>query len=111
MTNPISGLFRRQGRYSTALDRAMATTVPGLTTRIRRDATDAGWDQHVASQLQVRKVGKAFAISVPDEVADEAMDLEYGTSEKTPTAVVRHFADHDEWHAQLIAAALREAGL
>ena len=65
-----------------------------ITSEIRQSAIDSGWPSEVAQNTRVMYDGSAYQVSVRADLESEAMDLEYGTPQKRPTAVLRKYANN-----------------
>ena len=64
-----------------------------ITSEVRQAATEGGWPGEVASNTRVMYDGSAYRVSVRSDLESQAMDLEYGTPQKRPTAVLRKYAN------------------
>lgn len=66
-------------------------SVDYLSREVRRHARDSGWPRHLSESLGVEHSGGHLRVSVPDHLADEVMDLEYGTPSTPPSGAMRQF--------------------
>lgn len=82
---------------SQAHDKAAAQATVGL----RKHALAHGWPTHLAQRLSVSHEDGRVAIAYPDHLADEILDLEYGTEDTPPSPVLRTFNNRMDEHADL----------
>ena len=72
-----------------------ADLVEELNTDLKGSATTAGWPSHVVSSLSVKKLDGSVYIDYPSVVSNEVLDLEYGTENSQPSAVMRNFKNRN----------------
>jgi hypothetical protein len=73
------------------------TAVP-LTKELRSAALKSGWPKEAVRSLSVHFNEGEFAIKYPDHVKGLVEDLEYGTEDTPPSAVIRQFSNRMDSH-------------
>ena len=76
-------------RITSALNHAGQDTTHYLSAHLRNEATEHDWPSHVVNSLRVEHKDGSFRAVVHDNHLAEALDHEYGTPNRRPTAVVR----------------------
>lgn len=79
-----------------------------MTSDIRQAAMDNGWSSEIASNTHVMYDGTSYHVDVRDDLSSQAMDLEYGTPDRRPTAVLRKYANNTEQIEQAFIATLEK---
>lgn len=59
------------------------------TERLRKNAKEAGWPKEIADQISVVPSGKGHTVHYPEEIKNDVLTLEYGTSNVPPSPVIR----------------------
>ena len=62
-----------------------------MSLRLRQEAHNSGWPEHLVNSMHVSYDGKNVATHMHQDHHQEAMDYEYGTPDRRPTAAVRRF--------------------
>lgn len=70
---------------------AAYTAIPLLENLLTNLATESEWPEHLIKAMSVQYDGENLILSYPPELAEEINDLEYGTLNKLPNAVIRPF--------------------
>jgi len=70
---------------------ALKRAAERLTPEFRQEALDAGWPAQIVMQLTVEEVDGELSVQYPENISSEVEDLEYGTPETVPTALIRNF--------------------
>ena len=65
-----------------------------MTADVRHSALKHGWDYDTASNTDVLYDGNQYKVHVQAEFERQAMDLEYGTERRRPTAVFRKYGNN-----------------
>ncbi len=100
LSQTAKGVFEH-GRKSTAAH---------LTRTLRQRAHEAGWPSHVYGGITVHANEDGFRVHLADHIEEHAMDLEYGTQQSPPNAVLRRFGNRlDELADAHMAERLLEA--
>lgn len=74
------------------IKKASEMTAISMTGRLRKTAYENGWDPSITRNMQVDfDEEEGFGVSFASEVADSAMNMEYGTEEIRPTAAIRKY--------------------
>lgn len=75
----------------TAVHEAAMKAAQTLTLSLRDKAAQAGWPADIVVQLSVVAVDGDLRFDYPEELSSKVEDLEYGTVNSTPSAVLRPF--------------------
>ena len=67
-----------------------------LTAQLRAEAIDKEWPANVANSLAVKVDAQGISVSYPDAISGAVEDLEYGTRDSHPRAVIRMFINSHE---------------
>jgi len=74
-----------------AAKKIAASAANKLTSQLREMAYRAEWPSDIIVQLSVKAEGENLYISYPDSLNTQIENLEYGTPDTAPTAVIRPF--------------------
>ena len=64
-----------------------------MSAKLRSEARASGWPDHVIRHMSVMYNDGTFTIHSHDDHRDTALDWEYGTPNRQPTAAIRRFAN------------------
>lgn len=70
---------------------ALKKAAEKLTPDFRQEALNAGWPSQLVMQLTVEESEGELYVQYADILSSEVEDLEYGTPDTLPTAVIRNF--------------------
>jgi hypothetical protein len=77
-----------------ATQKATQDTARYMTSQLRSQAQQSGWDPEVASTLNVVHENGKFQAKIPSSHADRAFVHEYGNENIKPTAAIRKFMNN-----------------
>lgn len=77
-------------------DKVTSTVAGSLTDDLQSYASDAGWPVHLVSSLSVKNEDGVISIEYPDTMSKDILDLEFGTTKSSPTAVLRKFVTRNQ---------------
>ena len=60
-----------------------------MTAHVQEEARASGWPEHLSSNIHVSYDKDGFNTRVDDSLHSEALDWEYGTPGRQPTAAIR----------------------
>ena len=98
--------------YADAVNQAVQDTAEFLTHQLQASAFNGGWG-NTAGSVSVRWNGSKYEVNVPEDNADDAHLLEYGTEGVKPTAVLRKFGKNgsaDKEAQKFLAGRLAQLG-
>ncbi len=72
-------------------NKALSDAADRLTPELRQLALNAGWPADIALQIDVEFFEGALYLDYPEEISGKIEDLEYGTPNSAPNAVIRPF--------------------
>jgi len=72
-----------------ALHKATQETTHYMTAHVQEEARTAGWPDHLVNNLRVTHDNDGFNTVVDESLHSEALDWEYGTPGRQPTAAIR----------------------
>ena len=83
-----------------------------LTSNVQSMAAQSNWDEDVTNSTQVMFDGSGYQVAVNSDLKSRAMDLEYGTPSRRPTAVLRKSSNRtQEIEEMIIKSVERELGV
>lgn len=82
--------------WKTALKAAGSETAQFMTSQIREDLLSEGLSSRMVARVNFRFVNNKFELKMPPKVDKAVKDLEYGSSTKPPSAVLRKFANRTQ---------------
>ena len=82
--------------WKTALKAAGSETAQFMTTQIREDLLAEGLDARMVAKVRYRFFNNKFEIKMPKKVDKAVKELEFGSSTKPPSAVLRKFANRTQ---------------
>lgn len=85
-----------QKEFTRALKRASIDASRHMTAGLRKEARASGWPRHIVNSMRLNYIGGNLSLHVHGDHASEAMDYEYGTPERQPTAAVRRFLNRTQ---------------
>lgn len=71
-------------------------TASFLSQHLRKHALDSGWPSRLAMSLGVNHRDGHYVTSYPEHLADDVLDLEYGTPGSPPSPAIRQFHNRAE---------------
>jgi hypothetical protein len=71
-----------------------------LTPELRNMASQAGWPSDIIIELSVKAKDENLYISYPEGLEDKVNNLEYGTPNTAPNAVIRPFTARMHKHLE-----------
>lgn len=80
------------------------------TSNLRGRALDSGWDMRASMGTEVTFNGSEFNVDIAPEHKASVFDLEYGTEDTPPTAVVRKFANSGAAEAAFVEMFYKNLG-
>lgn len=87
-----------------SLHSTLSNTAVPLTKELRSAALKSGWPKEAAHSLSVHFTDGNFAIKYPDHTKGLVEDLEYGTEDTPPSAVIRQFSNRIDSHINHLTA-------
>ena len=82
--------------WKTALKAAGAETAQFMTSQIREDLLAEGLDSRMVAKVRYRFFNNKFEIKMPKKVDKAVKELEFGSSTKPPSAVLRKFENRTQ---------------
>jgi len=79
-----------------AIKNSSQETARLMSARVRSEAANSGWPEHIARSLHVTHGNSGFETHVHDDHHAEAMNVEYGTPETRPNAAIRRSNNRTE---------------
>jgi len=76
-----------------SIHRASHETSRLVGAHVRSEAKANGWPSHVVRSTSVSYSKNGFAANVDEKHYKEALDYEYGTPDRQPSAAIRHTAN------------------
>jgi hypothetical protein len=70
---------------------AASAAIPSLENLLYTLAQDSNWPEYIIKSLSVQYDGESLILTYPPELAEEIDNLEYGTLNTLPNAVIRPF--------------------
>jgi hypothetical protein len=93
LSNQRSHAVTNKKNYTEVVRAAARETASFMTTTLRDEAINSGWDIKVSNSLKVNFKGDAFVIDIPQRHKDAADAHEFGTEDDQPNPVLRRFAN------------------
>ena len=101
-----------QKEFKRAIQKASIDTSRFMSAGLRKEARASGWPSHVTNSLRMHYDRNGFDVRVHESHQDTAMDYEYGSTEKQPTAAVRRFLNRAQSSEQhFIKQAFKHLGV
>lgn len=85
----------KQDHVLNAIHKASHETSRLAGAHLRAEANASHWPSHIVSGMSVTYSKSGFAANVHDKHHAEALDHEYGTPDRQPTAAVRRSANRN----------------
>ena len=82
--------------WKTALQAAGTETAQFMTSQVRNDLLAEGLDSRMVARVRYRFFNNKFEIKMPPKVDKAVKELEFGSSTKPPSAVLRKFANRTQ---------------
>ncbi len=85
-----------QKQIKRALGRAGIDTSRHMSVGLRKEARTSGWPRHIVNSMRLNYTRNGFSVHIHDRHVPEAMDYEYGTTERQPTAAIRRYMNRSQ---------------
>jgi len=93
--------------FKSAIETASKETAAFMTAHVKAEANVNNWPSHVVSSLHVTHGKDGFRVKVHPDHRDEALDWEYGTPGRQPTAAMRRFNNNTRDSEQFFLGRLK----
>lgn len=81
-------------KLTDALKKSLKDSSQELTADMRNTAVEQGWDEGIAQGMTINLGLGSIAMAVKSSIQEKVMDLEYGTTQSTPNAVMRKYSNN-----------------
>jgi hypothetical protein len=82
--------------WKTALKAAGTETAQFMTSQVREDLLAEGLDSRMVAKVRDSFLNNKFELKMPPKVDKAIKELEFGSSTKPPSAVLRKFANRTQ---------------
>jgi hypothetical protein len=88
--------------WKTSLKAAGTETAQFMTSQVREELLAGGLDSRMVAKVRFRFFNNKFELKMPPKVKKAVETLEYGSSDKPPSAVLRKFANRTQEAEKLL---------
>ena len=94
--------------FDSIIDKNFSAVQNDLSQKLQKNASEAGWPQHIVNALYIDFMNGTGEVEYPKEYAKEIEDLEYGTPGQPPKPFLRLFKEHTKSYNEFYENTLTE---
>jgi hypothetical protein len=94
--------------FDSIIDKNFSAVQNDLSQKLQKNASEAGWPQHIVNALYIDFMNGTGEVEYPKEYAKEIEDLEYGTPGQPPKPFLRLFKKHTESYNEFFENTMME---